>query len=58
VSASIEIDARRDFTVLSPDRRMSHTQQQRRVVMRAITLVLGPLIIVIQTVRKKGMDLM
>jgi hypothetical protein len=37
---------------------MSHTQQQRRVVMRAITLVLGPLIIVIQTVRKKGMDLM
>jgi len=26
--------------------------------MRAITLVLEPLIIVIQTVRKKGMDLM
>jgi len=26
--------------------------------MRAITLMLGPLIIVIQTVRKKGMDLM
>jgi len=28
------------------------------MVMRAITLVLEPLIIVIQTVRKKGIDLM
>jgi hypothetical protein len=32
VSASIEIDARRDFTVLSPDRRVNHTQQQHCVV--------------------------